>query len=295
MKRESTARLMGLFVAFIWGMSFLSIKVALGALPPMTLAFLRFVIAVAILPLIALASRESLRIKAKDILLLSLGGLVGVTLYFLCENNGVKLLSASESSLIIGVIPVATMLTERVFLKARLPGRAYVGAVLSFAGVGLIAARSPGAVSSPLGFVYMAGAALSWVAYSFLTRPLSDRYGRISITFWQSLAGLLGFVPFVIAERPALGGLGTGLWLNVVFLGVLCSAVGYWFYVTSLAILGAGPSSAFINLIPVVSVIAAYFILGERLSLPQVAGAVAAVAGVYLATAPGRPRKPASP
>jgi len=282
------ARLMGLATALLWGLSFLSIKVTLGVLSPMALGFARFVIAVAVLPLIALAMKESLRVRLRDLPLLAAGGLVGVTLYFLCENNGVKLLSASESSLVIGVIPVATMLAERVFLKSRLGPKAYIGAILSFAGVGLIAARSPGAASSPLGFVYMAGAALSWVAYSFLTRPLSARYGRISVTFWQSLAGLVGFVPFIIAERPSFAGLSANVVLNVLYLGVFCSAVGYWFYVTSLDVLGPGPSSTYINLIPVVSVVAAFFILGDRLQALQLAGGAAAVLGVMLATSPSK-------
>lgn len=285
---RAKAQAMGLATALMWGLSFLSIKVSLGVLPPMTLGLARFVIAIGLLFLIALAMKEKLGVAWRDQPLLAAGGLVGVTFYFLCENNGVKLLTASESSLVIGVIPVATMLAERIILRTKLGMRAYVGAILSFVGVGLIAARSPGASSSPLGFVYMAGAALSWVAYSFLTRPLAPRYGRLCVTFWQSFWGLLGFIPFAIAEHPSLSGLGTGLILNVLYLGVFCSALGYWFYVTSLDILGPGPSSTYINLIPVVSVIAAFFILGERLSGLQLAGGAAAVVGVYLATMPGK-------
>lgn len=285
---RNKAMLMGFATALLWGLSFLSIKIALGVLPPMTLGLARFIVAVAILPLIALAMKESLKVAWKDIPILAAGGLVGVTLYFLCENNGVKLLSASESSLVIGVIPVATMLAERVFLKTKLGPRAYIGAILSFAGVGLIAARSEGATSSPLGFLYMAGAALAWVLYSFITRPLSSRYGRVSVTFWQSFFGLLGFIPFAIAEGPSLSMLAGPIILHVLYLGIFCSAIGYWFYVSSLEILGPGPSSTFINLIPVVSVIAAFFLLGERLAGLQLAGGAAAIAGVYLATMPSR-------
>lgn len=73
-------------------------------------------------------------------------------------------------------------------------------------------------------------------------------------------------------------------WLNVVFLGVLGSAIGYWLYVIMLDNLGASRSSVFINLIPVVSVIASFFVLGERLALLQILGGAAALAGVYLAT-----------
>ena len=124
------------------------------------------------------------------------------------------------------------------------------------------------------------------MAYAFLTRPLSARYGRLSVTFWQSLAGLLGFIPFMAVERPSFAGLPAGLILNVIYLGVFCSAIGYWFYVTSLDVLGPGPSSTYLNLIPVVSVVAAFFILGDRFSALQLAGAAAAIIGVWLATGP---------
>jgi drug/metabolite transporter (DMT)-like permease len=287
LRSPGLARAFGFATALIWGLSFLSIKVAIAAIPPMTLGLLRFVIAAALLPLLAAATRESLRVEPRDLPRLLAGGLLGVTLYFLCENNGVKLLSASEASLIVGVIPVVTMLAERAFLGKSVGFRSYLGALLSFAGVGLIAARSAGASSSPLGFLYMGGAALCWVAYSFVTRPLSARYGQVSITFWQSLFGMLGFIPFAIAERPSLAGLSAPVVLNVLYLGVFCSALGYWFYVVSLDVLGAGPANSFINLIPVVSVLAAFILLGERLSGLQWAGAAAAVAGVYLATARG--------
>ncbi len=275
---------MGFAVAILWGFSFLSIKVTLEVLPPMSLGLARFVIAVAILPFIALAMGERLRVKARDLPLLAVGGFLGVTLYFLGENNGVKLLSASESSLVIGVIPVATMLADRAFLGTKLGIRSWIGAVISFAGVGLIAARSPGAASSPLGFVYMGGAALAWVVYSFATRRVSGRYGRITVTFWQSFWGLVGFIPFAVAEHPTLSTMSMPVVLNLLYLGILCSAVGYWFYTTCLDVLGASATSTYINLIPVVSVIAAFLVLGERLGALQLLGGAAAVAGVWLAT-----------
>ena len=288
MDKKRAAPAYGLVVAVLWGLSFLSIKVAVAVVPPMTLAVERFIVACALLPIIALIAKESLGVKWRDLPILAAGGIVGVTIYFLGENNGVALLSASESSLIIGAIPVLTVLSERVFLGARLGARAYLGAFLSFAGVALIVARSSGATSSPLGYLYMGVAALSWVLYSFLTRPVSARYGRISVTFWQSLFGLAGCVPFAVAEHPSLALPGTAVMLNILYLGVFCSAIGYWLYVAALDLLGAGRASVFINLIPVVSVVAAFFILGERLGGLQWVGGAIAVAGVYLATAPTR-------
>jgi drug/metabolite transporter (DMT)-like permease len=280
----------GLATAFIWGLSFLSIKTAVAAIPPMTLAVARFVVACSVLPLLALASRESLRIPRKDLLPVACSGLVGITLYFLGENNGVARLPASESSLIIGTIPVLTMLAERAFAGTRLAVRSYAGAFLSLVGVALIVARSEGAASSPLGYVFMGVAAVSWVAYNFIVKRVSKDCGRVALTFWQSLFGLAGCVPFALAERASWKVPSFSVSLNVIYLGVLCSAAGYWLYTLTLDRVGPGRAAAYINLIPVISVVAAYALLGERLGPLQLAGGAVAVAGVYLATTPERRR-----
>jgi drug/metabolite transporter (DMT)-like permease len=299
MDKKRAAPLYGLVVAILWGLSFLSIKVSVAVLPPMTLAAARFVLAVAVLPFLALLAKENLRVAWRDVPLFVAGGLVGVTLYFLCENNGVSLLSASESSLVIGTTPVLTVLADRVFRGTRLGARTYAGAALSFGGVALMVLRSVGAAggadsgaSSPWGYLFMAGAAVSWVVYAFLTRPVAARYGRICVTFWHSLFGLAGCIPFALAESGAWRMPSLSVALNVAYLGLFCSAAGYWLYVSALDVLGAGRASVFINLIPVVSVVAAYFVLGERLETSQLAGGAIAVVGVYLATVPRRAASP---
>jgi drug/metabolite transporter (DMT)-like permease len=286
MARQGRASIYGLSVALLWGLSFLSIKVAVGEIPPMTMAVARFAVACAILPAVALLRGERLRIARKDLPLLALGGFTGATLYFYGENHGVALLTASESSVIVGTIPILTVLAERVFLGTRLGARTYLGAVLSFVGVALIVLR-PGAHSgSVAGYLYMGLAALAWVVYCFLMGDLGDRYGRFSVTFWQLFFGLIFSLPFALAEHARWRVPGPGAVLNILYLGILCSALGYWLYISALDLLGPGRASVYVNLIPVVSVVSAFFILHERLTLLQLGGGALALSGVYLATMP---------
>ncbi|MDR2662491.1 MAG: DMT family transporter, partial [Treponema sp.] len=129
-----------------WGFSFISIKIAVPVFPPMTLGALRF--AIAIVPLFVMyrltekpARRRGLK---EDLPFLGGSGLAGVTFYFFCENNGVALVTASEASLIVAVIPVLTMITE--WCAARLlhtnsrplKGRHWLGACISVAGIILV-------------------------------------------------------------------------------------------------------------------------------------------------------------
>jgi drug/metabolite transporter (DMT)-like permease len=289
MGKRRSALFFATAVSVIWGLSFLSTKVSVAVLPPMTIAAARFVVAVLLLLALALATREDLRLRLRDLPRMVLSGLMGVTIYFLCENNGIALLTASESSLVIATIPVLTMLVERAAFGTRLGRRSYVGAVLSFAGVALIVLPSLGSrSSSAAGFLFMGGAAAAWVIYALITKPLFRSYGRINITFWQSLFGLLGCIPFALAESRSWRLPSWTVALNLAYLGVFCSALGYWLYVEALDTLGAGTTSVFLNLVPVVSVCAAFLILGERLGAFSLAGGAVAVGGVYLATSPGR-------
>lgn len=280
--------------AFIWGLSFLSIKIAVTVVPPMSLGLARFVIASILLMLFFVARQSLPRLALRDLPLMAGSGLIGVTLYFAGENNGIMRLSASESAIIVGTIPVLTILADRLFMRGRLRTLQYVGAIISAAGVSLMVVESLKISAQPLGYLFMTIAAFSWVAYAFATRPLLAKYTQTEVTFWQGLFGAAGFLPFALLEKMDWAGLTPLIVVNVLYLAVFCSALGYLFYIISMDVLGAGVASVFINLIPVVSVVASFFILGERLSPLQFGGAAVAVAGVYLTTMKARRSRPES-
>jgi drug/metabolite transporter (DMT)-like permease len=274
-----------------WGFSFVSIKITVAVFPPMSLGMLRFAVALIFLCIIKQKLAPGEKLRPGDIPLLFGAGFTGVTLYFFCENNGVALVTASEASIAIGAIPVLTMIADRISGKVSRNGetvpagislRQWTGAFVSIAGVWLVAGVSLALSGSVLGYLYMAGAAISWVAYSLLTRPLFARCSRIYIVFWQSAAGFICFIPFSVFEFRQWGRPDLPVILHLVFLGVCCSALGYWLYARSLETLGMSVSAVFINLIPVVTVIGGFFALGDRLTAPQWLGAALVVSGVYL-------------
>jgi drug/metabolite transporter (DMT)-like permease len=218
--------------------------------------------------------------------LLAGAGLFGVTFYFFCENNGIALVTVSEASITIGSIPIITLLAERISgMVKRIALRRVLGAVLSIVGVCLVAGTSFTVSGNLLGYLYMGGAALCWVVYSFLTRPLFERCSQIHIVFWQSVFGFLGFIPFALAEHSRWIMPGPTVMIHTVFLGICCSAIAYWLYARSLQVLGVAISAIFINFIPVITAIAGFFFLGDRLHPIQWAGAVLVIVGVTLAMA----------
>jgi len=305
---ERQKALLALIVTVLfWGLSFISIKIAVVVFPPMSLGALRFSLALVLLYGIKRKMAPQETMKLRDLPYLVGAGLIGVTAYFFCENNGVSLVSASEASIIIAAIPVITMISDQIDQSVeyrrmirRGPGaqnpwaepprrptiakRRLFGAILSVAGVWLVAGGTLQVSGNLRGYVFMGGAALSWVVYSFLTRPLFSRHSRIFIVFWQTVFGFLGFLPFAFFEIPRWGQPTLVVLLHVAYLGIFCSALGYWFYAMAMGSLGVSTSTVFINLIPVVTVVSAFFALQDRLRPIQWLGAVAVLSGVYAAT-----------
>lgn len=298
MQTRTIALLALIGAVLFWGLSFISIKIAVVVLPPMTLGAFRFFLGTIVLFFIKGRLAPDERLQGEDIPYLAGAGLIGVTLYFFFENNGVARVSASEASIIVAAIPVLSMFMER-FLPPREPLRLrrWAGAALSMFGVYLVvlpslpASGTARSASDPVGYLFMFGAALSWVGYALLTQGLSAKRSRIYIVFWQSVFGFLGFIPFALFEKPVWSSLSWSVLAHVAYLGIFCSALGYWFYVYALQHLGVGTSSVFINLIPVVTVVAGFIALQERLAPIQWWGALGVISGVYLATLRGLPFK----
>ena len=301
-ERRKSALISIIACVLVWGFSFISIKESLPVFPPMTLGAVRFAIAIVVLFLMYRFSPEwqgANKTLKQDMPLLIGSGLSGVTFYFFFENNGVMRVTASEASIITAAIPVLTMIADWFAAKAsfhvshnnvpRLGWLSWLGAFISIAGVALVAGVSFSLSGSISGYVYMGGASLCWVGYSLLTRPLFDRKrSRLYIVFWQNFFGFLGLLPFAMLEYKSWGDPTLPVMLHVIFLALGCSALGYWLYAHAMETLGVSTTSVFINLIPVVTVIAGFIVLHERLTLLQGAGAALVLSGVYLTILPRR-------
>ena len=264
----------------------------------MSLGLLRFAMALVFLYFIKRKLAPGEKLRRQDIPLILGAGFSGVTLYFFCENNGVSLVTASEASIAIGAIPVLTMIADWLSRKIahnkndNLPQvgvRQWAGAFISIAGVWLVAGVSFALSGSILGYIYMAGAAFFWVGYSLLTRPLFTRCSRIHIVFWQSIAGFIGFIPFSILEFNRWGKPDLTAIFHLTFLGICCSALGYLFYASALEVLGMSVTAIFINLVPLLTVIFGFFVMGDRLTFLQWIGAILVIGGVYLSMLESRP------
>jgi drug/metabolite transporter (DMT)-like permease len=95
-----------LFSIFVWGISFVSTKVILTELPPVTIAFLRQFIALVPLYILNFIKKETLRIERKEVFSFIIAAFFGIVLYFIFENTGLAMTTASNASMLVSTIPI---------------------------------------------------------------------------------------------------------------------------------------------------------------------------------------------
>ena len=291
--RRLTLLAAGVTVIF-WASAFPAIRAGLQAFSPFHLALLRYGIASIVLAVYALVTRMPLP-RLRDLPSLALLGLIGFTLYNALLNWGEVTVPSAIASFIIAGAPIFMALFATFFFGERLRPIGWVGILISFVGVSVIAFSS-GTHSQfdPRALVILA-AALAQSVYSVGQKPLLKRYSPIQfITYaiWFGTLFLLVFTPGLSQEIQAAP---VGALAAVVYLGIFPGALGYatWSYV--LAHLPASTAASFIYLVPAFALVIALIWLGEVPSLIAVFGGLLVIAGVIVVNLLGRVRRQPSP
>ncbi len=281
----------GMTVAF--GLSFVATKYALRGFEPQLLAFLRFALAGGLLWVVWRLRPGRERASRAELKRLALLGLVTPALYFTLEIQGIARTSASEAAIIIAAIPIFVSALSALVLGERTARLQWAGIALSFAGVvGLMQFGAEAGGGRLAGNLLVLGAAFAAAVYSLMARRLLLTRSALFVTTFQNLFGALFLLPLALLEMAVAGvrtptGTAVGA---VLYLTLLCSMAAYLLLNYAFRFLEASRVAVFINLTPVVAVVGAYLLLGERLTAAQVAAAVVVIVGVWV-TNSGRPAK----
>ena len=271
----------------VWGISYISTEVCLGYMEPVTLAMLRCVIAAAILLVIWKIREPEKKINKKDIPRLLISGIIGVVLYFIFEINGVKYTSPSIAAIILASIPVISLIAQRVSGRESLTVFKVLGVLLSLAGVALVMGIGKGSINEGgkvIGYLCMLGAAVSWVVFNYITFPLYKSYSPLAITTFQMTAGAAALIPIFLLSGESLPQINAAVTINLMFLAVFCSALGILLYMYAFRSLGIVTTTLYINIQPLITVIASMLLLNDFLTGNQLIGGIMVVAAVYLST-----------
>ncbi|SKC81321.1 DMT family transporter [Maledivibacter halophilus] len=291
MESKKTLSLIAIMItSTVWGLSLLSVKVIVDVIPPMTMTFFRFLIGSLVLSIIYMIKEKEKKLDKKDIPMFILSGASGVSAFIYFQNSAVQFISASSASIIVAAIPIFVLIAEVIVFKTKLSNKKIISVILSFIGVYFIVGYDSSLASSDSfkGYLMMFGAVIAWVVYSIATKPLYKKYSQISIVYFQTLFGTSVLIPSIFVETAKWSLVNNVIILNLLFLGIFCSAIAYYLYVYAMEHLGISTTALFLNLIPVITVVSSYFILKEKIGIYHIIGGALVVTSVYLANIKGK-------
>lgn len=268
----------------IWSVSFVATKIALKTFPPLSLGLIRFGLAAILLGFFLAIRKDIKKPASKDLAKLALSGFLGITVYFSLENVGVKYSTASDAALIVSSYPAITMLLETLFFRAKFPAISYIGVGLAVVGVYMIVSNghSSEAADRVLGNILLVLAGAVWACYNFITSTVVSTYSMTTITFYQTVAGAIGFLPLVFLEIDQWSAPSADSLIAVVYLGVFCSLLAFYLYAYGLRQVPASTAVILMNLVPVFGVLFSVIILHEVIIFNQLMGGLVIIIGVML-------------
>lgn len=274
--------------AVLWGGSIVAQKMALGSFSPVEASVLRDIGGLAIL-LVTWWAKEggTININHADMGLLGLLGL-GVLGNHLLILMGLNYVSGAVGGVIIGSSPVVTTFLSALLIRD-VPLRAVLaGALLSFAGVGLVSVAGFQAVGErPLlgGSLVFLGV-VSWALYSIGSRSIMERVSALTVN-WTTLAVATVLQIPLLWTDPKMMDAGlisvtTSDWLALGYLVVFATAVAQqaWLF----GVKGIGPSRASVlgNLTPVAAIGLSALLLSESVGPIEIIGICLILAGVWV-------------
>ena len=273
----------------IWGVTFVCTKLLLlGGLTAAQIFILRFIIAYLLLLGYSLSKGiHWLSNSWRDELNMMALGVFGGSLYFLTENSAMNYTTTTNTSIIVSLCPLFASAIIGAFYKTeRLNRWQTVGTVMAALGVIMVVMNGHFVLHlSPLGDALAFGACMCWAFYSLLIIPVSKRYPTVFITRKVFFYGLLSMIPYIILHpdlniqlvinKPTL-------LANLLFLGCVASMLCYVAWNWVLKRLGAVVATNYVYLNPVTTIVFAWMVLNEQITVWFIIGTVLILYGMYL-------------
>ncbi len=276
-------------VVLIWGMNYAIIKHALAHFSPLSFNGLRFLLASLVLFVWFAVRKKRLPRFGTDWRWVLVVALLGHVLYQITFIYGANWTRAGNTSLILASTPVFVAIFSMIAGHETITGRMWLGIFSSFLGVSLIVLGSAHGVEfrseGIRGDMTVLGAAVLWSAYIVSSTRLVRNYGAIATTaatLWVGAPILLAFSLSSLVHQD-WGAIDLADWAALFYSGLLAIAVAQVIWYRAIRERGNARTSVYSNIVPLVGLLAAWPMLGEKPRPLQIAGAAAILTGAFLA------------
>ena len=291
---KATGYICAVLAEVIFGFAYIFTKDVTETVTPYTLLCWRFVIAYIVFQLLRMAGVIKINFTGKNFKKLFLICLLSPVIYFLGENIGINLTTASESSIVIAIVPVTTIIASVIMLKKKVIKLEIFGIIVTFVGVILCAACKGLEMSFDIvGYLMLVMAIIAFSIYSVIVEK-GIEFTTAELTYAMALVGAVIFTIIAVITHA-----GDGIVENLILVpfrnseflaailyeGIGCSVIAFFLMNFSISKIGASTNAVFAGVSTFVSIVASVLILKEDFRLMQIIGTVLLLAGVYIATA----------
>src|SRR5262245_47395916 len=282
-----------LALGFMWGSSYVWIKLGVGTLPPLTLIALRLFFGFLVIASVVLITREAMPRSPRlygHLLVMALLNIV-IPFFLITWGEQSPSMDSALASILNSTVPLFVLILAPWFLPDEkvTPAR-FVGLVIGF--VGVVVLFAPNLVNLEDADVWaeaaLLGSAVAYACGAVYTRrnvrgvrPIIPAFFQVGFALLITAALALVFEQPIGKVQPAPEAI-----VAVIWLGVLGSGLAYLAFFRLLAVWGATRTSAVAYLLPVVGILLGTF-LGEEITIERVAGTALIVGGIALVNSVG--------
>ncbi len=270
----------------LWSVSFIWSKLAFETYNPFTVLFFRLAIAAVSLVIVSKVFGVLQKIKKEDYKLLLLLSFFEPFVYFIGENFGLQLVSSSTASIIISTIPLFMPFLGYFIFKERIRRNNIIGVLISFVGVIFVVVNADFTISGdPKGFAFLMLAVFAALGYTAVVKRVTYKYNAFTIVAWQNIIASIAFFPlFLYFDFQDFKSVGiTFDFTYIVLLGIMASNGAFLLYTFSFKYFKVSQIGLFTNLIPIFTLIMAYFIFNENVGIVKILGIALVLLGLFVA------------
>jgi len=282
---------LAVLATLIWSGNFIVARGVIKDIPPVTLAFYRWVTATIIIAPFAWKYFVTERkIIKQRFLFFLLAAATGVSMF----NTFVYIAGHYSSAINMAILgtcssPVISVILARIFLKERIPALRIVGMLVCICGILIL--LSKGNLQNLVSFKFTKGdwwimaAALTFAIYNTSVRKKPAAMHPVNFLFVIFLLGTIILLPFYFSELNKEGGFVINAFnlSAILYLGIGASVICFLIWNKAIVALGSGRTALFGNLIPVFSSIEAVFLLNEKITSIHIISFILVVAGLVIA------------
>ena len=275
-----------LLAIIFWGASFIATKYLLDELTPETIISMRLILAISLLLTIALLQKRDFSINLESHGYILILAIIAV-FHLWIQVTGLKFTTASNTGWIIGTAPIFMALLGLFFFKEKLTVLKVTGIIIATFGLLMLVGNGNPAnidLIKNKGDLLVLASAFTWGIYSMVNKKISLNYSPVMTILYLFIMMAIIIIPFTINDGAIksvinLSGIG---WVAILFLGLLCSGVAYVIWAYALREMESAKVGAYLYFEPFVTVIAAWILLREDITLFMILSGLIITAGVFL-------------